>query len=352
MNMQIFGESHGKYVGAVIDSFPAGIKIDAGFIEQEMKRRKANLAAYSTGRQETDSAEIISGVYNGYTTGAPVCLLIKNENFKTSDYTLEIPRPSHADYPAFLRFKGFNDVGGGGHFSGRLTAPMVACGALCKLALKKYNIKFYSKLTKIGHITDSPMVENINNKNLQELINMEIPVLDAKKSAEILELLESVKAEGSSVGAKIETMAVNVPAGIGGYSRIEMDLSKKFFSIPAVKAVEFGLGEKFAETFGKDVNDEYYTDGKNIKLKTNNNGGILGGITTGAPIIAGITFKPTPSIFLKQNSVNIKTMKNAELQIKGRHDPCVAVRAIPVVEAMLSIEILELLLEAYGYVNF
>ena len=352
MNIQIFGESHGPYIGAVVDGFPAGVKIEEKFLESEMKRRSPNASFYSTQRIEADAIEFVSGISNGYTTGSPLCFIIKNADFKKSDYQHEIPRPSHADYPAHIRFKGFADQSGGGHFSGRLTAPMVAIGALCKLALLKYNINFYSKINSVGKLYDTSFSGYEDTAALSKLNKADIPVLDDGLKKNIVELLEKVKQDGNSVGAKIETMAINVPVGIGGYNRIEKELSSKFFEIPAVKAVEFGLGVKFAESFGKDVNDEYYIDSNKVKTKTNNNGGVLGGLSTGMPIIAKVTFKPTPSIYSKQNSVNLKTMKNTDITISGRHDPCVAIRAIVVVESMMAVQVLELLLEAYGYAGF
>jgi len=351
MKFEIFGESHGEYIGAVISGFPCGIKLDFDFIKSESARRAPNGEVFSTNRIEQDNAEFISGIYNGFSTGAPICFLIKNSDAHSSDYDENIPRPSHADFTAAMRYKNFNEKSGGGHFSGRLTACYVVIGALCKLALNKYNIKFYSKVSKIGGIEDKPFSDG-KDFDLEKLRQNKIPVFSPAAEKEILALLEKTKAEGNSVGAKIEALALNVPKGLGGYRALQKNLAEKFFMIPAVKAVEFGLGIEFANSSGRDVNDQYGAKKDGIKFLSNNCGGSLGGITTGEPIAAKLTFKPTPSIYTQQNSVDLRTGKCVKLAIKGRHDPCIGLRALPVAESMMAIEILQLLLEAYGYVNF
>jgi len=351
MRFELFGESHGKYIGAVISGFPCGVKVDADFIKSESLRRRPGGEVFSTNRSEEDNIEFISGINGGFTSGAPICFLIKNSDILTSGYDANIPRPSHADYTAMLRYKNFNDVSGGGHFSGRLTAPYVVIGALAKLALHKYNIKFYSKINTIGRISDKSFLE-CQNFDLEKLKQNKIPVFNDSIRKEILELLEKTKSGGNSVGAKIECISLNVPKGLGEYRALEKNLANKFFLIPAVKAVEFGLGVEFSKALGSEVNDGYGIEKGRVKFLSNNSGGSLGGITTGEPIVVKVTFKPTPSIYSEQKSVNLKTKENVKLNISGRHDPCIAIRALPVAESLMAIEILELMLEAYGYVNF
>ncbi|MCL1901031.1 MAG: chorismate synthase [Firmicutes bacterium] len=350
MRIELFGESHGKYIGAVVSGFPCGIKIDTDFIKSECERRRPNGEIFSTNRNENDEAEFISGINNGFTSGAPVCFLIKNKDVNSADYNEDIPRPSHADYTASLRYKNFNEKSGGGHFSGRLTAPYAVIGALAKFALNKYNIKFYSKIDTIGKIKDKSFLDC--KIDLEKLKQNKIPLINDSLRKDILELLEKTKEKGDSVGAKIECIALNVPKGLGGYRTLQKQIAEKFFLIPAVKAVEFGLGVEFSGAFGSQVNDGYNIEKDRVKFLSNNSGGSLGGITTGEPILAKVTFKPTPSIFSEQNSVNLKTKESVKLNISGRHDPCVALRALPVLESVMAIEILELMMEAYGYVNF
>lgn len=327
ISLSVFGESHGKCVGAVITGFPAGLEIDCDEIRKEMDRRKPGKDKLSTQRKEADEFEFVSGVMDGVTTGAPICVMIYNTSQHSSDYSKlkDTPRPSHADYAAYVKYNGFNDIRGGGHFSGRLTAPIVCIGSLCKQYLKKYNISVNAKVYSVGGIKNT--VSEYVCEEIQELIT------------------ENAK-NGDSVGGKVFCSAKGVPVGIGGplFEGIEGKLSMLLFGIPAVKAVEFGLGEKYAGSCGSDANDPYRVENGEVKVTSNNNGGINGGITNGNPIDVKVTFKPTPSIFKSQQSVNLSTMENCDLQIQGRHDPCIVIRAVPVVESVMAIGILDMVI--------
>lgn len=327
ISFNVFGESHGKCIGAVITGFPAGIKIDFDAIRKDMDRRKPGKDKLSTPRKEADEFEFVSGVMDGITTGAPICVMIYNTSQHSSDYSKlkTIPRPSHADYPAYIKYDGFNDIRGGGHFSGRLTAPIVCIGSLCKQYLEKKNISISASVESIGGI------KNTNS----EYVSEDIQALISEKAR-----------ERDSVGGKVKCSASGIPVGIGGplFDGIEGKLSQMFFGIPAVKAVEFGLGEEYSVSVGSDVNDGYKVNNGDVVVTSNNNGGITGGITNGNPIDVKVTFKPTPSIFKKQKSVDLVNMKNCDLQIQGRHDPCIVIRAVPVVEAVMAIGILDMVM--------
>lgn len=326
LSLSVFGESHGECIGAVLTGFPCGFKIDFDFIRKDMERRKPGQNEMSTKRKEEDEFSFVSGVLNGITTGAPICVIIKNTSAHSYDYekTKNIPRPSHSDYSAYVKYNGFTDIRGGGHFSGRLTAPVVCLGSLCRQYLLTKNIDVNAKVINIGGIT-----------NKSDTI-----------SGEIKDLIINQSKCGDSVGGKVFCSAKGVPAGIGGplFEGIEGKLSVLLFGIPAVKAVEFGLGTYFSESFGSNVNDEIQIRNGKICTFSNNNGGITGGITNGENIDVTVTFKPTPSIFKKQRSVNLDKMENCDLEIKGRHDPCIVPRAVPVVEAVMSIGILDMVM--------
>ena len=327
LSLTVFGESHGKCIGAVLTGFPAGFKIDFDGIRKDMDRRKPGKDKLSTQRKEADEFEFVSGVMDGITTGAPICVVINNTSQHSSDYDKlkNIPRPSHADYSAYIKYNGFNDIRGGGHFSGRLTAPVVCLGSLCKQLLSDKGISVDASVLSIGGILND--VKDHVSESIKELITQK-------------------GAEGDSVGGKVVCSASGIPAGIGGplFEGIEGKLSQLIFGIPAVKAVEFGLGEDFATSYGSDANDQYgIEDGKVVTL-SNNNGGIVGGITNGSPIDIKVTFKPTPSIFKPQKSVDLTENKSCDLQIQGRHDPCIVIRAVPVVEAIVAIGILDMVM--------
>lgn len=350
----IFGESHSAGIGVVIDGVPSGVELDMDEIMFEMSRRAPGKNKFSTPRAEEDIPEILSGVFNGKTTGTPICAVIRNNNTKSKDYNPEILRPSHADFSGNIRYNGFNDYRGGGHFSGRLTAPVVFAGAIAKQILKNENVEVYSHIKNIGNAYDSA-VDYVNPDVFAlKALNVEsLPFLDksAMKNAE-KEILDA-KSNSDSIGGSIEAIICGMKAGIGSpfFGSVESRMSSILFSIPAVKSVEFGIGSKFSESLGSNVNDCFVSDGKKIRTKSNNNGGINGGITNGMPIILTVTIKPTPSISKEQETVNINTMENITTQIAGRHDPCIVQRAVPVVESALAISVLDMLLEAKAYIR-
>ena len=354
IKLSLFGESHGEAIGCVIDGFPHGIKIDNDFIESEMERRRAKNPSVSTTRNEKDKVEILSGLLENKTTGMPIAAIIRNENKRSGDYSnLKImPRPSHSDFTAMVRYQNYNDIRGGGHFSGRLTAPLVFAGALCKSALKeKFNINIASHIKQIYNIKDK--YPNGKLPSYKEFINnykKELSVFDNNAMNEMIKMIKDAKMNMDSLGGIITVVAFNVPAGFGEpfYSSIESRIAESMFGVPAVKGVEFGLGFDFVHYKGSECNDAYTIKNNKIKTKTNNNGGILGGISNGMPIVVNVAIKPTPSIAKEQLTLNIKTKKEDKLIIKGRHDPCIAVRAVPVLEAALSIALLDLCVEMKG----
>ena len=354
IKLSLFGESHGEAIGCVIDGFPHGIKIDNDFIESEMERRRAKNPSVSTTRNEKDKVEILSGLLENKTTGMPIAAIIRNENKRSGDYSnLKImPRPSHSDFTAMVRYQNYNDIRGGGHFSGRLTAPLVFAGALCKSALKeKFNINIASHIKQIYNIKDK--YPNGKLPSYKEFINnykKELSVFDNNAMNEMIKMIKEAKMNMDSLGGIITVVAFNVPAGFGEpfYSSIESRIAESMFGVPAVKGVEFGLGFDFVRYKGSECNDAYTIKNNKIKTKTNNNGGILGGISNGMPIVVNVAIKPTPSIAKEQLTLNIKTKKEDKLIIKGRHDPCIAVRAVPVLEAALSIALLDLCVEMKG----
>jgi len=326
LKISIFGESHGTGVGVVIDGFPAGFEIDLGYIGGFLRRRAPG-GALATSRKEGDEPEILSGIYNSFTTGAPICAFIKNRDAKPGDYQSHLakPRPSHADYNAHIKYGGYADQRGGGHFSGRLTAPLVFAGALCADWLaKRHGVKIAARLKRVGDLTE----------------NMPDFMEEAEK------LIAKIGAGGDSVGATVECVAENVPRGLGEhmFSSVEAAISSCVFGIPGVKGIEFGRGFEFARMRGSEANDAYCYDGGEVKTKTNNNGGIIGGISTGMPIVFSVVFKPTPSIFLEQDTIDIKTGENGKIKIEGRHDPCIGVRGVPVVEAAAAVALVDLVL--------
>ena len=354
IKLSLFGESHGEAIGCVIDGFPHGIKIDNDFIESEMERRRAKNPSVSTTRNEKDKVEILSGLLENKTTGMPIAAIIRNENKRSGDYSnLKImPRPSHSDFTAMVRYQNYNDIRGGGHFSGRLTAPLVFAGALCKLALKeKFGINIAAHIKQIYNIKDK--YPNGKLPSYKEFINnykKELSVFDNNAMNEMIKMIKDAKMNMDSLGGIITAVAFNVPAGFGEpfYSSIESRIAESMFGVPAVKGVEFGLGFDFVHYKGSECNDAYTIKNNKIKTKTNNNGGILGGISNGMPIVVNVAIKPTPSIAKEQLTLNIKTKKEDKLIIKGRHDPCIAVRAVPVLEAALSIALLDLCIEMKG----
>lgn len=349
LKVSIFGESHGVGIGITIDGLLAGIELDMEAILEEMDRRAPGKSKLATARRESDTPEILSGIFEGKTTGAPLCAIIRNADMHSKDYgnLKNLMRPGHSDYPGHVKYNGFNDYRGGGHFSGRITAPLVFAGAVCKQILAQKGIMIGSHIKSIGKINDKSFLEtNLDNDLLKELHNKELPVLDKEKEEAMRNTILEAKADLDSVGGTIECTVLGINAGIGNpfFDSVESTLAHLMFSVPAVKGIEFGKGFAMSKLRGSECNDEYYYDGDNVKTYTNNNGGITGGITNGMPIIFNVVVKPTSSISKPQKTINIAEKKNDELVIKGRHDPCIVQRAVPVVEAVTAIGILDLVL--------
>lgn len=348
LKISIFGESHGVGIGLTIDGLPSGFSIDIEKINYEMERRAPGRNNLSTARKEGDKIEILSGLFEGKTTGTPLCGMIRNSDKRSKDYSKlkSLMRPGHADYTGNIRYDGFNDYRGGGHFSGRITAPLVFGGAICKQILESHGIKIVSHIKSIGTVEDESFNPvNVSDKLIEELPNMELPLINKALDNDIRNEILTAKSEGDSIGGIIECAIINVEAGIGNpfFDSVESTLAHLLFSVPAVKGVEFGEGFNITKLRGSEANDEFYYDGDNVKTRSNNNGGILGGITNGMPVIFRVAIKPTASILKKQNTINIDEKKNEELNIQGRHDPCIVQRAVPVIESVAAIGILELL---------
>ena len=346
IKLSIFGESHGKGIGINIDGFGSGIEIDFDFLEKHMQRRAPGKNKFATARKESDSVEILSGVYENITTGAPLCVFIPNGDTKSKDYS-ELKRkmrPSHSDYPANIKYRGYNDVRGGGHFSGRLTAPIVFAGTLARQILKSKGIEIYSHIKSIKNIEDVDINNGIDFEKLKNIENLDFPVIDTEKETQMKEAIENARSSGDSLGGVIECVAVGLKAGVGNpfFDSLESTIAHLMFSIPAVKGVEFGAGFDVTQFLGSEANDQYYYD-ENRKIKTysNNNGGILGGISNGMPINVKVAIKPTPSIGKGQKTIDIEAQENCELIVNGRHDPCIVPRAVVVVESMVALAILD-----------
>ncbi len=348
VKISIFGESHGKAIGVVLDGLPAGEEIDLEEIALQMSRRAPGRDLSSTPRKESDQQEILSGFLDGRTTGAPLCAIIQNTNTRSGDYeSLKvIPRPGHSDYPAYLRYKGYNDVRGGGHFSGRLTAPMLFAGAVCRQILKRRGIEIGAHVYSISEVNDASFdMTDISQSLLSRLSSQYFSVIREDAQPPMRAKIEEARLAQDSVGGVVECAVTGVPAGTGDtlFGGIEPVFSSILFAIPACKGVEFGSGFGAAGMLGSENNDSYYYDGKTVKTKSNHAGGILGGIATGMPIVFRTAFKPTPSISREQESVNLNTENNTAMNVQGRHDPCIVPRAVPVVEAAAAIALMNIL---------
>ncbi|MBT3329476.1 MAG: chorismate synthase [Nitrosopumilus sp.] len=336
-----FGESHGRSIGAVLDGCPAGLEIDEKEIQEMLNQRKPGQNLISTQRKEGDIVEIVSGVFRGFTTGAPITMLIWNADQKSKDYeNLKTKlRPGHSDYPAMVKYNQYNDHRGGGRFSGRLTATHVMGGAIARKLLKvTLGIKTNSFTSQIGKIK---MEKEFNEKMSKLIYKNEVRCPEEKTAKSMRESILDAKKKGDSLGGIIESVTTNVPVGLGEpiFGSLESDLSKAIFSIPSVKGIEFGSGFRGSELFGSENNDLFTMKRGKIVTKTNNSGGILGGISNGMPITMRIAFKPVSSIAQKQSTVDIKNKKETILQVKGRHDPCVVPRAPPVVDSLVALTI-------------
>lgn len=349
ISLTIFGESHGAMIGAVLDGLPAGFEIDMDALRKEMEKRKAK-GKLSTKRQEADEVRIVSGFFEGRTTGTPLCILIENTNTRSQDYAAlkSRLRPGHADWAAFEKYGGYQDYRGGGHFSGRITAAVVAAGAICRQILEAHGVHIGTHILQLGDIHDDSLADAAYDRLpslLDELSGCEFPVLDKQKGEAMKALIEQAADDLDSVGGILQTAVSGFPAGIGEpfFDSVESRLSHVLFSIPALKGVSFGEGFGFAVLRGSSANDpiQARADGSLYTL-TNRNGGINGGITNGMPIVFQCVIKPTPSIYLEQDSADYATRENVRLAIKGRHDPAIIHRARAVVDALCAFCLLDL----------
>ncbi len=344
IKVSIFGQSHSNAIGVVIDGLPAGIPINESFIKDFLKRRSPAANPLGTKRKEADSFEILSGLHNGFLCGAPFCAIIKNTDTKPSDYTslINTPRPSHADFTARVKYKGFEDKTGGGHFSGRLTAPLCIAGAICMEVLALSGVFIGAHIERIGNVWDSRFDPiNVSKEDFYKAQDGELCVINKAAGKEMKRLLNSTRENGDSIGGAIECAVIGLPVGVGEpmFSGLENKISAAVFAIPAIKGIEFGSGFDSISMTGSEHNDSFIIKNGEIKTKTNNHGGILGGISSGMPIIFRAAIKPTPSISKQQHTVDIEKIKAAEILIKGRHDPCIAVRAVPCIEAAAAIAV-------------
>ena len=341
-----FGESHGRCVGAIIDGCPAGLPLAEEDIQKELDKRLPQKKEIVSARREKDAVELLSGVYEGFTTGAPICVLVWNKEVISDDYDSirHTPRPGHADYPAKIKYLGFNDHRGGGRFSGRLTVAFVMAGAIAKKLLTLAGIEVLAYTTEIGGVkmASIPSLEDIRTKTYGSSVRCPEPKVAEKMEETIL----NAKKMGDSVGGIVECIASNVLVGIGEpvFDSLDAELAKMLFNVPAVKGVEFGVGFETARLKGSENNDSYIIHNGEIEAVTNNAGGVLGGLSSGMPIVVRVAVKPTPSISKKQKTVDMLNMADTTIQVKGRHDSCVVPKAVPVVEASVAVVLVDLLL--------
>ena len=343
--LTIFGESHGPAVGAVLDGLAPGLPVDEDYIRRQLARRRPS-TALDTARQEQDCYQILSGVYQGRTTGSPLTIVIPNENTRSEDYTYGLARPSHADYAAYCKYHGYEDWRGGGHFSGRLTAPLVFAGGLIIQLLAQRGIRIGARVKSIGNAYDKYIdPAEVSEEILDEIAASDFPSYGDPRAMQ--KEISDAQTALDSVGGQVECFILGLGAGIGEpmFDGLESRISSAVFAIPAVKGIEFGEGFALTGIRASEANDEFYiADDGTVKTRTNSNGGILGGISTGMPIVFSTAFKPTPSIALKQRTVDLETMTDTDIEIRGRHDPCIAVRAAVCVESAAAIALADLIL--------
>lgn len=352
MRTTLFGESHGSAVGIVLEGVPAGLFLDMDKLLFEMGRRSPR-DELATARREADIPEIISGLHAGYTTGMPLCAIIKNSAARPADYEKlkRLPRPGHADYAAHVRYGGFNDIRGGGHFSGRLTAPLVFAGAVARQILAGHGVFIGGHVLSVAGVNGKRLDPlKVTREQLAEIAARDFPAADSETAGRMKERILEAKAGGDSVGGVIECAITGLPAGYGepGADSIESLISKRLFSVPGIKGIEFGAGFGFSEMTGSEANDQMTVEDGKIRFLSNNNGGVSGGISTGAPVIFRAAVRPTPSIAKKQQTVDLVSLGGAELAIEGRHDPCIAHRALPAAEAAAALAVLEAMEKTEG----
>lgn len=351
IEVSIFGESHGVAIGVTINGLPPGLEVDMDQVLFEMARRAPGRNELTTPRKEKDQPEILSGFLDGKTTGAPLTAIIWNKNTRSKDYSLlkNVMRPGQADYPGRVRYQGHNDHRGSGHFSGRITAPLVFAGAICKQWLEaKHGVTIGSHIQSIAHIEDEPFAdqEGVSLEQVKAFKDKQLPLFNEEKEQEIKDLIVEAKEEGDSVGGVVETFVLGLPAGYGNpfFDSVESQLAHLVFAVPAIKGIEFGTGFDITKMRGSEANDEYYYDeAGQVKTRTNNNGGIIGGITYGMPVVYRAAVKPPASIKKKQQTINVEEGKEAELEVEGRHDPCIVPRVLPVLEAVTALGLMDLM---------
>lgn len=355
LTLTLFGESHGKAIGGVLDGFPAGVRIDEELIEDMMSKRRA-AGTISTGRQEADIPEFLSGIKNGVSEGTPIAFVIANKSQHSGDYNAlaGIARPGHADYTGHVHYLGFEDARGGGHFSGRLTAVMVAAGALCMCMLKERGIAIGTHIASLHGICDRKWNEADLDQEIALLNSRRFAVLDETKEEVMVQEIEKARMDLDSVGGILETAVVHLPSGLGDpeFDSLESMIAHAMFSIPAVKGIQFGKGFDFAEMRGSEANDPFEMKDGKVTTVTNNNGGINGGITNGMPVLFSTVINPTPSIARKQKTVSFTEGKNVEVEIHGRHDPAIIHRARVVQDAMSALVIADALVTRFGQIDW
>ncbi len=348
IKISVFGESHGNGIGVVIDGLPAGVKIDMDKVLVQMSRRAPGKDSTATPRKESDLPKVLSGMLGDTLTGAPLCAVIENTNTRSGDYgnLLDCPRPGHSDYAAYVKYTGANDIRGGGHFSGRLTAPIVFAGSICRQILAQKGIKIAAHINSIGNVSDEPFNPiSIDDAMIDRLNASSFALIDNSAEEKMRAEVNDARMDLDSIGGTIECAVTGIEAGIGEpmFDGVEGVIAKAVFGVPAIKGIEFGKGFELSQMRGSQSNDAFrYRDGK-VATETNNCGGILGGITNGMPIIFRAAVKPTPSIAQKQKTVNLQKKENSELEVHGRHDPCIVPRAVPVIEAVTAIAIANLM---------
>lgn len=348
MRYMIFGESHGPAIGVTLEGVPPGIHLDMDFIDEEMARRSPGKSPLSTARMEEDKVQILSGVFQGRTTGTPLCAIIMNMDTRSTDYegTKDLARPGHADYSGSLRYGGYQDYRGSGHFSGRITAPLVFAGALAKLILKEKGVTVGAHIREIAGVKDADILDlGMDPELLGSITKKGFPVFDDRKGEEMKDAILRAKAEEDSVGGIIQCLVLGFPGGKGdpGQESVESVVSRHIFAVPAVKGIEFGTGFRLAAMRGSESNDAFYNDGEGVRTRTNHNGGINGGISNGMPINFSVVVKPTSSIGITQQTIDMRALQNAQITVQGRHDPCIVHRAVPVIEAAAALALCEIL---------
>ena len=346
--LTIFGQSHSEAIGVVIEGIPAGVRLDLDRIQAFLRRRAPGTAAYATQRKESDKPEIVSGLVDGVTCGTPLCAIIRNGDTRSADYEAlrAVPRPSHADYPAFLKYGAFHDIRGGGNFSGRMTAPLCFAGAVALQLLAEKGITVGAHIRRIAEIQDIPFDPvSVDEEALSEVRKKAFPVLNDSAGEDMKRCIEEARSHADSIGGVIECAVLGVPGGLGSpmFDGVENVISRAVFAVPGVKAIAFGNGFDCARLRGSENNDSFVLENGAVKTETNRHGGCLGGLTSGMPILFTAAIKPTPSIGQPQRSVNLSESTETLLTVEGRHDPCIVPRAVPCIEAAAAVALMNLI---------